>query len=1039
MSEALYRKYRPQTFADVVGQDHIERTIRNAIEQDKVSHAYLFCGPRGTGKTTTARLLAKALLCEHGPTPDPDGTCQDCTEIASGTHPDVYELDAASRTGVENVREEIIGRVQFAPTRGRKKVYIIDEVHMLSTAAFNALLKTLEEPPDHVVFILCTTDPQKVPETIHSRCQRFDFRRIGSESIVSRLGAICMAENVEFEGEALELIAHRAEGGMRNALTALEQVIAFGEGKVTLKATEDMLGSLDVEDMAEIVDAIGVRDVAACFRWTARYIETGADLAQFARDLAEHFRNMYVLSMAGADVALDVSEVERRELVREMANYGPDRLANLMGVLGDVLAELRTSTNPRLTFEIGLTRMVRPDSDLTLASLAERVEALEAGKSAVAYGATERTAPANTKTSGQGVLESTAPTALEAVASPVPDAGAMQDESGAVNEPALRPAVAPASASAPADGSSTARMQPSSAPHPASPTPAAVVHADAPKPEAVLSSGTPTPVAALPTEGAAVPSSARKEAVPPRVPSVQTPASQSGSDVLSASPTAPEASLKAGSGTGQPSSPQAGGTAAVSPVSAAGQGGASAGDHRRFGETAPELAAKLQNPAALQRIWQAAVSAVRRKNPMLGTVYLNTEVTCEGAGEGIQVAFPHRNKFGFIAASKPDAVETMLGLLRQAAGASVALRLTVQEEEREVPSAAVGEAVPHASQQDFGGSALSQAAAPAAFSGVQAETPPAAAGAPTVVPRPITPPHTTGDSAPGASRSEPPSAEGAATVQGGQRQVPGGVPAPTIPRLRRSHSSVDGTRAVGVAPDEEPVLPSDAAVDVPEADMPRLAPKRKKPLPIPTKDALLPTYVKEGVRPAEADERAGEMPVSAEPADQADCSAAGQEAAGAPVAAASSPDGFASASSGVADAPVASVVPDEEDYDRVPLDAYEGMGLPDEEEAVVLPWEDEPTGGSASSVPSDAAACPETSSPSQAAGVAPMAGPPSVPTSLSAQPRPSVPSDDTSQDTAAAPAAAPAASCGSEPTPDELNAFLVSGFGEGVVFQEVKE
>ena len=1039
MSEALYRKYRPQTFADVVGQDHIERTIRNAIEQDKVSHAYLFCGPRGTGKTTTARLLAKALLCEHGPTPDPDGTCQDCTEIASGTHPDVYELDAASRTGVENVREEIIGRVQFAPTRGRKKVYIIDEVHMLSTAAFNALLKTLEEPPDHVVFILCTTDPQKVPETIHSRCQRFDFRRIGSESIVSRLGAICMAENVEFEGEALELIAHRAEGGMRNALTALEQVIAFGEGKVTLKATEDMLGSLDVEDMAEIVDAIGVRDVAACFRWTARYIETGADLAQFARDLAEHFRNMYVLSMAGADVALDVSEVERRELVREMANYGPDRLANLMGVLGDVLAELRTSTNPRLTFEIGLTRMVRPDSDLTLASLAERVEALEAGKSAVAYGATERTAPANTKTSGQGVLESTAPTALEAVASPVPDAGAMQDESGAVNEPALRPAVAPASASAPADGSSTARMQPSSAPHPASPTPAAVVHADAPKPEAVLSSGTPTPVAALPTEGAAVPSSARKEAVPPRVPSVQTPASQSGSDVLSASPTAPEASLKAGSGTGQPSSPQAGGAAAVFPVSAAGQGGASAGEHGHFGETAPELAAKLQNPAALQRIWQAAVSAVRRKNPMLGTVYLNTEVTCEGVGEGIQVAFPHRNKFGFIAASKPDAVETMLGLLRQAAGASVALRLTVQEEEREVPSAAAGEAVPHASQQDFGGSALSQTAAPAAFSGVQAETPPAAAGVPTVVPRPITPPHTTGDSAPGASRSEPPSAEGAATVQGGQRQVPGGVPAPAIPRLRRSHSSVDGTRSVGVAPDEEPVLPSDAAVDVPEADMPRLAPKRKKPLPIPTKDALLPTYVKEGVRPAEADERAGEMPVSAEPADQADCSAAGQEAAGAPVAAASSPDGFASASSGVADAPVASVVPDEEDYDRVPLDAYEGMGLPDEEEAVVLPWEDEPTGGSASSVPSDAAACPETSSPSQAAGAAPMAGPLSVPSSLSVPSRPSVPNDNASQDAAVAPAAAPAVPSGSEPTPDELNAFLVSGFSEGVVFQEVKE
>ena len=382
MSEALYRKYRPQTFEDVVGQEHIERTIKNAIEQDKVSHAYLFCGPRGTGKTTTARLLAKALLCEGGPTADPDGTCEGCQLIAAGEHPDVYELDAASRTVVDNVREEIINRVQFAPTRGRYKVYIIDEVHMLSVAAFNALLKTLEEPPSHVVFILATTDPQKVPETIHSRCQRFDFRRISAEAMVARLGAVCVSEGVEFEGEALDLIAHRAEGGLRNALTSLEQIIAFGEGKVTLAGAEAMLGSLDSSEMSEIMNAVGTRDAAACFRWTAQYVETGADLARFVGDMAERVRNLYVMSLVGADAALEVSESERRELAGELPLFGPDRLARLLGVLGDLSAELKTSTNPRLSFEIALTRMVRPDSDLTLEALAERIEALESGYSA---------------------------------------------------------------------------------------------------------------------------------------------------------------------------------------------------------------------------------------------------------------------------------------------------------------------------------------------------------------------------------------------------------------------------------------------------------------------------------------------------------------------------------------------------------------------------------------------------------------------------------------------------------------------------------
>ncbi len=495
MAEALYRKYRPQIFEDVVGQEHIERTIKNAIAQDKVSHAYLFTGPRGTGKTTTARLLAKALLCEKGPTAEPDGTCDDCEMIAAGEHPDVYELDAASRTGVENVREEIIGRVQFAPTRGRYKVYIIDEVHMLSTAAFNALLKTLEEPPSHVVFILATTDPQKVPETIHSRCQRFDFRRISTEAMVSRLGAICTAENVEFEGEALELIAHRAEGGMRNALTSLEQLIAFGDGAVTMEVAERMLGAVDSTDLADIVRTIGVRDAAACFRGVAEYVETGADMAQFVANLAAHMRNMYVMAVAGPEVVLDVSETTRRELIQELPLFGVDRLARLLGVLGDVAGELKTSTNPRLTFEIALTRMVRPDADVTLEALAERVETLErqlAGASVVAAAAP---ASAGVPVAAPAPVSAAAPAAV--VSAAVAPAGASP-----VGGDLGRPSAPAGSAPCDSPSASLAEGRPRSAPTeevvPAAAPAAATSAAVAPAPSTASA-----PVSAPPASAAA--------------------------------------------------------------------------------------------------------------------------------------------------------------------------------------------------------------------------------------------------------------------------------------------------------------------------------------------------------------------------------------------------------------------------------------------------------------------------------------------------------------------------------------------------------
>ncbi|MCL4078324.1 DNA polymerase III subunit gamma/tau [Coriobacteriia bacterium Es71-Z0120] len=376
--QSWYRKYRPQTFDDVVGQAHIERTLRNAVEEGAVAHAYLFTGPRGTGKTTTARLLAKALNCQAGPTGEPDDTCEDCRQIAEGSHPDVYELDAASRTGVDAVREEIIGRVSYAPTRGRYKVYIIDEAHMLSAAAFNALLKTLEEPPPNTVFVLCTTHPQKVPETIHSRCQRFEFRRLSVEEIAERLKHIAGAEGVEVEDAALSLIARHAAGGMRDAITTLEQLASFASGPVTLEDAEGLLGEVGSEELFEVVDLLAAGDLGELFGFVAGLSERGADLAEFALALARHARDLLVaLVLDDPGLALDVPADDLRRLRRQARELGQARVVRMLDVLDELMSAMRNAADVRLALEVALTRLARPESDLTLEALAERIEAVE--------------------------------------------------------------------------------------------------------------------------------------------------------------------------------------------------------------------------------------------------------------------------------------------------------------------------------------------------------------------------------------------------------------------------------------------------------------------------------------------------------------------------------------------------------------------------------------------------------------------------------------------------------------------------------------
>lgn len=492
--ESLYRKYRPLTFDSVVGQQHIVSTLEHAITEGRLSHAYLFCGPRGTGKTTMARILAKALLCRNAEAARaegasgcmPDGTCEECELIAEGNHPDVYELDAASRTGVDNVREEIINSVNFAPVRGKYKIYIIDEVHMLTTAAFNALLKTLEEPPAHVIFVLCTTDPQKILETILSRCQRFDFHRIGNEGIEHRLAYVCEQEGFDYDDEALAIVARHAKGGMRDALSTLEQLSVFGNGSVHADDARSLLGEVSDQILGEFSRAIADCDVAELYGLIRAQVEEGNDLLELTRDLVAHVRDVYVACVAGARAELFEGGSEQAEaLAAEAAAFGEhpaDRLARVLTVLDDAALEMRGASDVRLVLEIACTRLARPEADLTIEALAERVARLEAmvanGAVPASVAAAQAAAPAASVPAAaqQPTLISgaraAAPAASAAPAATSARQGGMPWDRGAA-VPTAQPA--PRSASVSASKPAAPAPQPVAAPAPAT--------APAPKPQ----------------------------------------------------------------------------------------------------------------------------------------------------------------------------------------------------------------------------------------------------------------------------------------------------------------------------------------------------------------------------------------------------------------------------------------------------------------------------------------------------------------------------------------------------------------------------
>ena len=375
---ALYRKFRPDRFEDVKGQEHIVTTLRNQIKAERVGHAYLFCGTRGTGKTTVAKILAKAVNCEHPVEGSPCGECASCKAIAAGVSMNVIEIDAASNNGVDNIRE-IIDEVAYSPAEGKYKVYIIDEVHMLSPGAFNALLKTLEEPPSYVIFILATTEVHKIPITILSRCQRYDFKRITIDTITARLQELTETEQVRAEEKALRYIAKAADGSMRDALSLLDQCIAFHYGQVlTYDKALDVLGAVDTEVFGRLLRFVLKQDVSGCIRLLEEIVIQGRELSQFVADFTWYLRNLLLIKTS-ADVE-DVIDVSSDNLVRlreEAAMAETDTIMRYIRIFSELSGQIRYAAQKRIQIEIALIKLCRPDMEKDLGSVVERIRVVE--------------------------------------------------------------------------------------------------------------------------------------------------------------------------------------------------------------------------------------------------------------------------------------------------------------------------------------------------------------------------------------------------------------------------------------------------------------------------------------------------------------------------------------------------------------------------------------------------------------------------------------------------------------------------------------
>jgi DNA polymerase-3 subunit gamma/tau len=374
----MARKWRPLTFEEVVAQSHVTVTLQNAVRAGRIAHAYLFSGPRGSGKTTTARILAKALNCDQGPTPAPCNRCRACESVNRGTSPDVLEIDAASNRGIDEIRSLREKVILGVSKQSGHKVYIIDEVHMLTQEAFNALLKTLEEPPAHVIFVLATTERHRVPATILSRCQNFPFRRIPSQDIAERLARIAQQEGIEIPEEALFLIARRADGAMRDAQSLLDQVVAFAGTSVTAEAVREALGVLDQDLFFRATEAVLARDRAAGLGLIEELTGQGGDPGEFARGLLEHLRNLLVCRIQGGDAGLDLSEADRLRYRTHAEPFPEQDLQRMIQIVSDLDRDIGDVVQPRLHLEIALLKLIAMEPVVSVDDLLDRLDRLEA-------------------------------------------------------------------------------------------------------------------------------------------------------------------------------------------------------------------------------------------------------------------------------------------------------------------------------------------------------------------------------------------------------------------------------------------------------------------------------------------------------------------------------------------------------------------------------------------------------------------------------------------------------------------------------------